>query len=53
VQSIIDTRPAIHWKPYLPNEPATLPLCAKGLDWSRYLTALGYNGADPKLRCSG
>jgi hypothetical protein len=51
VRSIVDARPNIAWKPYRLDDPATLPLCTRGLDWSPYLTALRYAGADPKAGC--
>lgn len=51
VRAVIDARPEVRWKPFRPDDPATLPLCARGLDWSRYLATLGHGGIDPKSGC--
>lgn len=39
IRSVVEARPDIAWKPYDLRNPATLPLCARGLDWSRFLAA--------------
>lgn len=39
VRSLVDVRRDISWRAYDPGDPANLPLCARGLDWSRYLAA--------------
>ena len=41
VQAVVDAPPDVRWRPYRLDDPATLPLGARGLDWSRYLEALG------------
>lgn len=47
VRSVIDVRPGSRWKPYQPEDPATLPRCVPGLDWSRYLATLGTAAPGP------
>jgi hypothetical protein len=51
VRSIVDAPPNSAWTAYRLDDPATLPLCARGLDWSPYLTTLRYVGTDPKAGC--
>ncbi len=51
VLSLVDTRPGIKWRAFDPLDPESLPLCAKGLDWSQYLRAIGETGFDVKTDC--
>jgi hypothetical protein len=51
VLSVVDARPRIMWKPFQLDDPKSLPLCAKGLDWSRYLVTLGEIGAEARTTC--
>ncbi len=41
VQAAVDARPGVPWKPYRLEDRSTLPLRARGLDWSPYLEAIG------------
>jgi hypothetical protein len=52
VQALVRPRPDIEFEPYRPDNPATLPRCVPGLDWSRYLAALPTSGASPKSDCA-
>jgi len=45
VRAIVNARPGVSWKPYNLADPTTLPLCAKGIDWSDYL---GQRGLKPR-----
>ena len=51
VRAVIDARPEVRWKPFRPDDLTKLPLCARGLDWSRYLATLGHADIDPNTRC--
>ena len=51
VRSAVDAQPGAGFKPYRLDDPGTLPVCAKGLNWSHYLATLRYAGADPKAGC--
>jgi hypothetical protein len=52
VQSLVRPRPTVEYEPYRPDDPATLPRCVPGLDWSRYLAALPIPGASSKPNCA-
>jgi hypothetical protein len=52
VRAVVDARPGIMWKPYELHDPATLPLCAKGLDWAPFLKAIGVTPEAALARCA-
>jgi hypothetical protein len=52
VRAIVDVRPGIRWQPYVSDDPATLPLCAKGLDWVPFLKAIGVTPEAALARCA-
>jgi hypothetical protein len=51
VQAIVEPRPNVEYRPYRPDDPDTLPRCVPGLDWSRYLAAIG-KSASPRPDCA-
>jgi len=51
VRSAVGARPGSAWKEFQLDDPASLPLCAVGFDWSAYLAALGKTGPEAKTAC--
>jgi len=52
IRAVVEARPDVPWRPYDLTNPKTLPLCARGLDWSRFLAARRDVGVRGELPCS-
>ena len=51
VRSAVDARPGIGWKAFQLDDPANLPLCALGFDWSAYVATLRETNPRAQITC--
>jgi hypothetical protein len=50
VQAAVDAPLGVRWRPYRLEDPTTLPLSARGLEWSAYLESIARGNAPPATR---